>query len=172
MVRPRFRSSFDKDTIVVAEFLSKHGHPGLEGTSLGDASVELSHVSHYDKILDGLIERNKLVQQDGNHGPFINQNIICQELSETVQGCVPFFHPQLLHRLTTEPNNVYHNVRDIDPFLLKMAEDPSALQRPPMYGLFQTHVLTREGEKIGRCNEVESWGRKTKKTAIRQKKPL
>jgi hypothetical protein len=41
-----------------------------------------------------------------------------------------------------------------------------------MYGLFQTHVLTREGEKIGRCNEVESWGRKTKKTAIRQKKPL
>jgi hypothetical protein len=67
------------------------------------------------------------MQQDGNHGPFINQDTIRQELSETVQGCVWFFHPQLLRRLTTEPNNVFHNIRDIDPFLSKMAEDPSTL---------------------------------------------
>jgi hypothetical protein len=30
-----------------------------------------------------------------------------------------------------------------------MAKDPSALQRPPMYGLFQARVPTREGEKVG-----------------------
>ncbi len=151
-VRPRFRNSPGRDTIVVVEFVSKHDHPGLEGTSPGDVSAELPHVGHCGEILDGLIGRNKLVQQDGNHGPFINQDTIRQELLETVQGCVPFFHPQLLHRLTTEPNNVFHNVHDIDPFLSKMAEDPSALQRPPMYGLFQAHVPMHEGEKVGRCN--------------------
>ncbi len=105
-----------------------------------------------DEILDAWIGRNKLVQQDGNHGPFINQDIIHQELLETVQGCVPFFHLQLLRRFTTEPNNVFHNVWDIDPFLSKMVEDPSALKRPLMYSLFQTRVTMHEGEKVGRCN--------------------
>jgi hypothetical protein len=71
---------------------------------------------------------------------------------ETVQGCVPFFHLQLLRRFTTEPNNVFHNVWDIDPFLSKMVEDPSALKRPLMYSLFQTRVTMHEGEKVGRCN--------------------
>jgi hypothetical protein len=27
-----------------------------------------------------------------------------------------------------------------------MAQDPSAFQKPPMYGLFQAHVPTREGK--------------------------
>jgi hypothetical protein len=67
-------------------------------------------VGHRGEILDNLIGRNKLVQQDGNHGPFINQDIIRQELSKTIQGCVSFFHLQLLCRLTTEPNNIFHNV--------------------------------------------------------------
>jgi hypothetical protein len=88
-----FRSSPSRDTIVVAESVSKHGHPGLGGTSPGDTSAELPHVGHRDEILDGLIGRNKLVQQDGNHGPFVNQNTIRQELLETVQGRVSFFHP-------------------------------------------------------------------------------
>ncbi len=92
-VRLGFRSSPSRDTIIVVEFVSKHGHHGLEGTSFGDASVELPHVGHRDEILDGLIGRNKLVQQDDNHGPFINQNTICQELLETVQVRVSFFHP-------------------------------------------------------------------------------
>jgi hypothetical protein len=151
-IRPRFKISPSRDTIVVAESMSKHGHPGFGGTNLGDVSAELPHVDHRGEILDSLIRRNKLVQQDGNHDPFINQDTIRQELSETVQGCIPFFHPQLLRRLTTKPNNVFHNVRDVDPFLSKMAEDPSALQRPPMYSLFQARVPTHEGEKVGRCN--------------------
>jgi hypothetical protein len=54
--------------------------------------------------------------------------------------------------LTTKPNNVFHNVWDIDPFLSKMVEDPNTLQRPPMYGLFQARVPMCEGEKLGRCN--------------------
>ncbi len=83
-IRPRFRSSPSRDTIVVAESVSKHGHPGFSGTSPGDASAELPHVGHHGEILDGLIGRNKLVQQDGNHGPFINQDTIRQELSKTV----------------------------------------------------------------------------------------
>jgi hypothetical protein len=87
-------------------------------------------VGHRDKILDSLIGRNKLVQQDGNHGLFINQNTIRQELSETVQGYIPFFHPQLLRRLTTEPNNVFHNVWDIDPFCRKW-QRIQALSRGP-----------------------------------------
>jgi hypothetical protein len=62
------------------------------GTSPGDASAELPHVGHRGEILDGLIGWNKFVQQDGNHGPFVNLDTIHQELSETVQGCVPFFH--------------------------------------------------------------------------------
>jgi hypothetical protein len=33
-----------------------------------------------------------------------------------------------------------------------MPEDPSALEGPPMYGLFQAIVPTCEGEKIGGCN--------------------
>jgi hypothetical protein len=115
------------DTIVVVESVSKHGHPGVGGISLGDASAELPHVGHRREILNGLIGWNKLVQHDGNHGPFINQDTIYRELSKTVQGYVSFFHPQLLHRLTTEPNNDFHNVWDIDPFLSKMAEDPSVL---------------------------------------------
>ncbi len=126
-IRPRFRSSPGRDTIVVAEFVSKHGHPGLGGTSPGDASAEFRHVGHRCEILDGLIGRNKLVQQDSNHGPFINQDTIYRELSKTVYGYVLFFHPELLRCLTTRPNNIFHNVRDIDPFLLKMVEDPSAL---------------------------------------------
>jgi len=88
-----FRSSPSRDTIVVVESVSKHGHPGLGGTSPGDTSAELPHVGHRDEILDGLIGRNKLVQQDGNHGPFVNQNTIRQELLETVQGRISFFHP-------------------------------------------------------------------------------
>jgi hypothetical protein len=56
--------------------MSKHGHPGLGGTSPGDTFTELPHVGHCDEILDGLIGWNKLVQQDGNHGPFINQDTI------------------------------------------------------------------------------------------------
>jgi hypothetical protein len=35
---------------------------------------------------------------------------------------------------------------------LKMGEDPSALKRPPMHGLFQARVPTREREKVGRYN--------------------
>jgi len=91
-VRLGFRSSPSRDIIVVAESMSKHGHPGLGGTSPGDTSAELAHVGHRDEILDDLIGRNKLVQQDGNHDPFVNQNTICQELLETVQGRVPFFY--------------------------------------------------------------------------------
>jgi hypothetical protein len=146
-VRPRFKWSLGRDTIIVAESMSKHGHPGLEGTSPGVTSTKLPHVGHCDEIFNGLIGRNRLLQQDGNHGPFIDQNTICHELSKTVQGCVPFFHPQLLCRLTSKPNNVFHNVRAIDPFLLKMSKDPSTFQRPPMYGLFQARVPTCEGEK-------------------------
>jgi hypothetical protein len=52
-----------------------------------------------------------------------------------------------LCHLTTEPNNIFLGTRDIDPFLLKMPEDPSALERPPMYDLFQAGVLTGEGKK-------------------------
>jgi hypothetical protein len=33
-----------------------------------------------------------------------------------------------------------------------MSKDPSAFERPPMYGLFQASVHTREGKKIGGCN--------------------
>jgi hypothetical protein len=153
--------------------VSKHGHPGLGGTSPGDASAEFPHVGHCGEILDGLIGRNKFVQQDGNHGPLINQDTIYQELSETVQGCVMFFHPQLLRRFTTKPNNVFHNIWDIDPFLSKMAEDPNTLQRPPMYGLFQDCVPTPEGEKVGRCNFFiidRVMKEKTKKKKKRQKK--
>jgi hypothetical protein len=127
MVHRRFRRSPGRDTIVVAESMSKHGHPGLRGTSPSDVSVKLPHVGHRSEIFDGLIGRNKLVQQDGNHGPFINQDTIRQELSKTIQGCVLFFHPQLLRRLIAEPNNDFHNVRDINPFLSKMAKDPNAL---------------------------------------------
>jgi hypothetical protein len=152
MVHGRFRSSPGRDRVVVAKSVTEHGHPGLRGTSPSDVSAKLPHVGHRSEILDGLIERNKLVQQDGNHDPFINQNTIRQELSETVQGCVLVFPPQLLRRLTTEPNNVFHNVRDIDPFPSKMGEDPSALKRPPMHGMFQARVLTREREKVGRYN--------------------
>jgi hypothetical protein len=151
-VRPGFRSSPGRDTIVAAESMSKHDHPGLGGTSPSDVSAKLPHVGHRSEILDGLIGRNKLVQQDGNHCPFVNQNTIRRELSKIVQGRVLFFHPQLLRCLTTEPNNVFHGVQDIDPFLSKMAEDPSVLRRPPMYGLFQAHVPTRKGQKVGRCN--------------------
>ncbi len=132
--------------------MSKHGHLSLGGTSPSDASAKLPHVGHRGKIFDGLIGQNKLVQQDGNHSPFINQDTIRQKLSKTIQGCVSFFHPQFLRRLIIEPNNVFHNVRDIDPFLSKMVEDPSTLRRPPMYGLFQARVPTRKGEKVGRCN--------------------
>jgi hypothetical protein len=71
-IRPRFRNSPSRDTIVVVESVSKHGHPGLGGTSPGDASTELPHVGHCSEILNSLIGRNKLVQQDGNHDPFIN----------------------------------------------------------------------------------------------------
>jgi hypothetical protein len=126
-IRLRFRSSHSKDRIIIAKFVSKHGHPGLGEISPGDASTELPHVGHHGEIFDGLTGRNKFMQQDGNHGPFINQDTIRQELSKIVQGYVLFFHPQFLRRPTTEPNNVFHNVRDIDPFLSKMVEDPSAL---------------------------------------------
>jgi len=51
MVRPRFRSSPSRDIIVVVESVSKHGHLGLGGTSLGDASTELPHVDH----LEGMV---------------------------------------------------------------------------------------------------------------------
>ncbi len=146
MVHGRFKSSPGRDRVVVAESVSKHGHPGLRGTSPGDVSAKLPHVGHRSEILVGLIGWNQLVQQDGNHGPFINQDTIRQELSETVQGCVLFF-PQLLRSLTAQPNNVFHNIRDIDPFPSKMGKDPSALERPPMHGLFQARVPTREGEK-------------------------
>jgi hypothetical protein len=71
-LRLRFRSSPGRDTIVVVEFVSKHGRPSLGGTSPGAASAKLPHVGHRGEILDGLIGRNKRVQQDGNHGPFIN----------------------------------------------------------------------------------------------------
>jgi hypothetical protein len=126
-VRLGFTCSPGRDTIVVAESVSKYGHPGLRGTSPSHTSAELPHVGHRSKIFESLIERNKLVQQDGNHGPFVNQNIICRELSKTVQGCVPFFHPKLMRRLTTEPNNIFLGTRDINPFLSKMPEDPNAL---------------------------------------------
>jgi hypothetical protein len=132
--------------------MSKHGHPGIKGTRPGHTSTELPHVDHGDEILEGLIGRNKFMQQDGNHSPFINQNTIRRELLETVQGHVLFFHPKLLHRLTTKPNNIFHSTRDIDPFLSKMPEDPSALERPPMYHLFRAGVPTREGKKIGGRN--------------------
>jgi len=82
-VRPRFRSSRGRDIIVVAKSVSKHGHPGLGGTNPGDTSAD-SHMAHRREILDGLIGQNKLVQQDGNHGPFINQDTIRRELSKTV----------------------------------------------------------------------------------------
>jgi hypothetical protein len=67
-----FTSSPGGDIIIVIESMSKHGHPGLRGTSHGHMSTELSHVEHYDEIFEGLIERNKIVQQDSNYGPFIN----------------------------------------------------------------------------------------------------
>jgi len=79
--------------------------------------------------------------------PFVNQDTIHQELSETVQGRVPFFHSEFLRRLTTEPNNIFHNTKDIDPFLSKMSEDPYALEGPPIYSLFQASVPIREGKK-------------------------
>jgi hypothetical protein len=107
--------------------VSKHGHPGIKGTSPGDTSAELPHVGHGGKIFRGLIGRNKLMQQDGNHGPFINQDTIYRELLETVQSRVPFFHPELLRRFITKPNNIFHGPGDIDPFFSKMSEDPSVL---------------------------------------------
>jgi len=55
MVRPRFKSSPGKDTIVIVEFVSKHGHPGFGGTSIGDASTKLPHVGHCGEILDDLL---------------------------------------------------------------------------------------------------------------------
>jgi hypothetical protein len=66
MVCLGFTGSPSKNIIVVAEFVSKHGHPSLNGTNPNDASTELPRVD------DGLIGWNKLVQQDGNHGPFVN----------------------------------------------------------------------------------------------------
>jgi hypothetical protein len=70
-VCPGFISSPNRHTIVVAESVSKHGHPGLAGTNPGHTSAELPHVGHHSEIFGSLIERNKLVQQDGNHGPFV-----------------------------------------------------------------------------------------------------
>jgi hypothetical protein len=60
-VHPRLRSSPGRDTIVVAESVSKHGHLGLGEINPNDASVELPHVGHRGEILDGLIGQNKLV---------------------------------------------------------------------------------------------------------------
>jgi hypothetical protein len=74
------------------------------------------------------------------------------EFLKTVQSRVSFFHSELLRRLTTEPNNIFHSTGVIDPFLSKMPEDPNALEGPLMYDLFQSSVLTREGKKIGGCN--------------------
>jgi len=82
-IRQRFRSSPGRDIIVVAESVSKHGHPNLWGTSPNDVSVELPHVGHRGEILNDLIGWNKLVQQDGNDDPFINQDTIRQKFSET-----------------------------------------------------------------------------------------
>jgi hypothetical protein len=127
--------------------VSKHGHLGLGGTSSGHPSAELSHVGQGSEVFGGLIGWNKLVQQDDNHDPFINQDTIRQELSKTIQGRVSFFHPKLLSRFTIEPNNIFHDTKDIDPFHSKMLEDPSVFQRPPMYRLFQASVPTREGKK-------------------------
>jgi hypothetical protein len=149
-VRSGFTGSLGRDTIVITEFVSKHDHLGFRGTSPGDTSTELPYVGHCGKRLRGLIKRNKLLQQDGNHDPFVNQNTIHGELSETIQACVSFFHPYLLRCLTTKPD-IFHNARDIDPFLSKMPKNPNALQRPPMYGLFQADVPTH-GKKIGRHN--------------------
>jgi len=127
--------------------VSKHGHPGLGGTSPSHTSAELPHVGHGGKIVGGLIGQNKLMQQGSNHGPFVNQDTIRQEFSETVQGCVPFFHPELLRHFTTKPNNIFHGITDIDPFLSKMPKDPNIFKGPPMYGLSQTGVPTSEGKK-------------------------
>jgi hypothetical protein len=113
--------------------------------------AELPHVGHGVEILGGFIGRNKLVQQDNNHDPFVNQDTIRQELSETVQDRVLFFHSELLHHLIIEPNNIFHSTWDIDPFLSKMSEDPSIFEGPPMYSLFQASVPTCEGKKIGGC---------------------
>jgi hypothetical protein len=111
-----------------------------------------TELPHDVEILKSFIGWNKLVQHDNDHGPFINQNTIRREFSKTVQGRVPFFHSELLRRLTTEPNNIFHSTKDIDPFLSKMLKVPSALEGPPMYGLFQANVPTREGKKVGGCN--------------------
>ncbi len=73
---PKFRSSPGRDTIIVTEFVSKHGHPSLGGTNPSDASTELPHVGHCGEIFVSLIGRNKFMQQDGNHGPFVNQDTI------------------------------------------------------------------------------------------------
>jgi hypothetical protein len=56
---PKF-SSLGRDTIVIVESMSKHGHPGFGGTSLDDVYAELPHVGHRREILNGLIGRNKL----------------------------------------------------------------------------------------------------------------
>jgi hypothetical protein len=45
------------------------------------------------KYIEGLIEWNKVVQQDSNYGTFVNQNIMGCQLSKTVLGHVSFFHP-------------------------------------------------------------------------------
>jgi hypothetical protein len=90
---------------------------------------------------------NKLVQHDNNHGPFVNQDTIRREFSKIVQGHVPLFHPELLHRFTTKPNKIFHGTKDINPFISKMSEGPSAIKGPPMYGLFQAGVPTSDGKK-------------------------
>ncbi len=126
--------------------MSKHGHPGFGGTSPGHTSAKLPHVGHGGEIFGSLIRRNKLVQHDNNHGPFVNQDTIRREFSKIIQSHVPLFHPELLHRFTTKPNNIFHGTRDIDPFILKMSEDPSALKGPPMYSLFQAGVLQVMGK--------------------------
>ncbi len=145
------------------------------GTNPRHTSAELPHVGHGVEILRGLIGRNKLVQQDNNLGPFVNQNIIRRELSKIVQSRVSFFHFELLRCLTIKPNNIFHNTEDIDPFLSKMLEDPSVLEGPPMYGLFQASVPTREGEKLGGSNfdhRPNDFGMRKKIKFKRKKKTL
>jgi hypothetical protein len=39
-----------KDIVIVTKFVSKHGHPGLRGTSFGHTSSELPHVGYCDEI--------------------------------------------------------------------------------------------------------------------------
>jgi hypothetical protein len=49
MVCLGFTGSPSKNIIVVAEFVSKHGHPSFNGTNPNDASTELPRVDHYGK---------------------------------------------------------------------------------------------------------------------------